>query len=196
MRLTFAKFISLLLNPVVIALFAPFFLIYKTTHNFQAALHWASYTLIFLVFLAFFAFVAVKKKIFTDLDVSRREQRSLMFIVSILFASSYLITLFFLHAPKILYFLVIGIIFGIAFLSVINRKVKASIHTAALTALILPVAISYGNYYYYLLFLIPIVIWARLKTKRHTFKEIFIGGTVGGFLSVSLYYITRFFMYR
>jgi membrane-associated phospholipid phosphatase len=63
-------------------------------------------------------------------------------------------------------------------------------------ALILPVAVSYGSYYYLLLFLIPLVIWARLKTKRHTFKEIFIGGTVGGFLSLSLYYIARFFLNR
>lgn len=194
MRLTFAKLISLLLNPMVIALLAPFFLIYKTTNDLQIAIHWTAYTLIFIACLSIFAIIGVKRKKFTDLDVSRREQRSLMFIVSILFASAYVISLFFFHGPYILYFLTIGVIFGIAFISIVNRKIKASIHTAAITALVLPLAISYGNYYYLLLFLIPLIVWARLKTKRHTFIEIFAGGTIGGILSLSLYYITRIFM--
>src|SRR5689334_13921723 len=196
MKLSLAKLISIVFNPIIVAFFAPFFLIYKTTHDMGLAIHWSLYTLVFLALLSLFVIIAVKKKIFSDMDVSRREQRSLMYIVGIIFNCTYLLSLFFLGAPKILYFLTIGIILGVAFLSVVNRKIKASIHVAAITALILPVAISYGSYYYLLLFLIPLVVWARLKTKRHTLSEIIAGGSIGGILSVSLYFIAKFFLHR
>ena len=194
MKLSLAKIISIILNPIVLAFFAPFFLIYKTTHDVQLAINWSLYTLIFISIFGLFTIISVKKKIITDMDISKREQRSFVYIVGILFSSIYLISLFFFHGPFILYFSTIGIIIGVSFLSIVNRKIKASIHTATITALILPVAISYGNYYYLLLFLIPLIIWARLKTKRHTPLEIFVGGTIGGFLSLSLYYIARVFL--
>ncbi len=151
------------------------------------------YTLVFLMALSFFAIIGVKKKIFTDLDVSKREQRPVMYLVSIICCAIYLASLFFLHGPYILYILTIGVIIGVSFLSIINRRIKASIHVAAITSLILPVAVSYGHYYLLLLFLIPLVIWARLKTKRHTLPEIVVGGTIGGILSLSIYLAAKIF---
>jgi len=193
MRLSLARIISLIFNPIAIAFFAPFFLVYKTTHDISIATHWTMYTLVFLMALSFFAIIGVKKKIFTDLDVSKREQRPVMYLVSIICCAIYLASLFFLHGPYILYILTIGVIIGVSFLSIINRRIKASIHVAAITSLILPVAVSYGHYYLLLLFLIPLVIWARLKTKRHTLPEIVVGGTIGGILSLSIYLAAKIF---
>jgi len=196
MRLSLARIISFIFNPIAIAFFAPFFLVYKTTHDVGTAMHWTMYTLVFLMVLSFCAIIGVKKKIFTDLDVSKREQRPLMYLMSIVCCAVYLISLFVLHGPFILYILTIGVIVGVSFLSVINRRIKASIHVAAITSLILPVAVSYGHYYLLLLFLIPLVIWARLKTKRHTLPEIMVGGTIGGILSLSIYIATKFFLHK
>ena len=194
MRLSLARIISLVFNPISIAFFAPFFLVYKTSHDMISAVHWTMYTLVFLMALSFFAIIGVKKKIFTDLDVSKREQRPVMYLMSIICCAVYLVSLFFLHGPFILYILTIGVILGVSFLSIINRRIKASIHVAAITSLILPVAVSYGHYYLLLLFLIPLVIWARLKTKRHTLPEIVVGGTIGGILSVSIYLAAKLFL--
>ncbi len=196
MKVSFAKFISTILNPLVVMFFAPFFLIYRTTHDFDTALYWAFVTLIFLMVMGLFVIAGVKKKIFTDLDISRREQRPLMFLMAILFVSVYILTVFALHGPYILYVLGIGIILGVSVVSVINRRVKASIHVATLTALVLPVAVSFGHYYILLLLLVPLVAWSRLVTKRHSLREIFVGGTVGGLISLSIYLTVRFFLHR
>lgn len=194
MKLSLAKIISFVFHPMTAVLFAPLLLIYRTTHDLRAASYWTMYTLIFIMFLGLFMIIAVRKKIFSDLDVSRREQRSLLYQIGSVMSVVYLVSLFFLRAPSILYFSTAGIIFGVIVFSLINRRIKASIHVATMTALILPVAISYGQYYLLLLFLIPLIIWARLKTKRHTFSEILVGGSVGGFLSLSFYYIAKFFL--
>lgn len=193
MKVALAKTISFICNPLTVILVAPFILVYRTTHDIDAALYWSAYTIIFLMALALFAIVGVKKKVFTDLDISKREQRPLMFFVGIMLASVYTFSLFIFHAPFILYVLAISSILGIAFVSVINKRIKASVHMAAITALIVPVAISFGQYYLLLLFLIPLVAWSRLATKRHTLREVFVGTTVGGLLSVSIYIIIKVF---
>jgi len=189
----FAQTISFIFNPLTVILFAPFILVYRTTHDVDLAIYWSAYTLIFLMSLALFAIIAVKKKIFTDLDISKREQRPLMFLVSLFFICAYIVSLFILHGPFILYVLAISSMLGISFVSVINRRIKASVHMAAITALILPVAISFGQYYLLLLFLLPLVGWARIKTKRHTLPEVLVGSSVGGILSLSVYIAIKVF---
>ncbi|HZE86684.1 MAG TPA: hypothetical protein VE090_00615 [Methylomirabilota bacterium] len=196
MKLPFARTISFIFNPLIVIIFAPFFLIYKTTHNITSASHWTVYTLIFLLLLAVFVIVAVKKKIFTDLDVSKREQRPLIFLISILFTLLYIAGLVFLHGPFILFTLAFGIILGIAVVSIINKRIKASVHVATITALIWAVAIGYGGYYLFLLLLIPLVAWSRLATKRHTLSEIFVGAGVGSFLSLSIYVAVKLIFHK
>ncbi|MBI5123295.1 hypothetical protein HZA75_05550 [Candidatus Roizmanbacteria bacterium] len=196
MKLTIARIISFAINPLVVVFISPFLLVYRSTNDLNAAIYWTLYTFIFIMVMGIFVATGVKKQIFTDLDVSRREQRPLMFLISILFVAVYIMTLFFMHAPFILYVLAIGLILGICIVSIINRKIKASVHVAAVTALVLPLAISFSHYYLLLLFFIPLVAWARITTKRHTMPEILVGGTLGGILSVSIYIATKFFLHK
>ncbi len=188
MKISLAQTISFILNPLVVIVFVPFFFVYKSTHNFTSAVHWTLYTLIFLFGIALFVIFEVKKGTFTDLDVSHREQRPLLFLVGIIISSIYFVSLFFLDAPPVLFAIAFGIMLGIAVVSIINKRVKASIHVAAVTALILAVAVGFGGYYLFLLFLIPLVVWARLTTKRHSLTEAITGGILGGLLSLSVYY--------
>src|SRR5262245_43275912 len=122
MKLFIAKSISLIVNPLVVTLFAPFVLIYRTTYDVASAWHWTLYTFIFIFALSLFVFMGVKKKIFSDLDVSKREQRPLIFFMSLLFTALYMTSLFLLHAPYILYILAVSILLGISFASIINRR--------------------------------------------------------------------------
>jgi len=196
MKLTIARIISYLFNPLIVVLVSPFLLIYRATNDLQAAYYWTCYTLIFIIIMGIFVATGVKREIFTDLDVSRREQRPLMFLISILFIAVYVMGMLFLQAPSILYILAAGLILGICIISIINRRIKASAHVAAITALTLPLAVSFGQYYFLLLFLVPLVAWARIKTKRHTLKEILVGGFLGGSLSLSIYLAVRFFIHK
>lgn len=182
-----AQVLSFLFNPVMLLVFVPLLLVYKTTGDVIWALAWTGYTMIFLLAMTFFLIYGVHKKIFTDLDVSKRTQRPLLFGVSLVMAVLYLGGLFMLNGPRILLVVVLGIIISIVLVSLINTRIKMSIHVATISALLFAMAIVYQGYYYFLLLLVPIVAWARLRIKRHTLPETIVGGIFGFLLSFGMY---------
>lgn len=182
-----ARLISYIFNPVVLLFPAPFFLVYKTSQNSVYALEWTVFSWIFIFAVAAFVLYAVLRGIFTDFDVSKREQRPLLFLFTAIVAVLYMIGLFFLHGPKILYVAVLGILLGIFCISLINTRLKASIHLATISALITALSILYGGMYLVLLILIPLIVWARVTVKRHTIEEALVGMLAGGLLTFGLY---------
>jgi hypothetical protein len=194
MKLSVARFISFILNPLAVIVLVPFFLIFRTTNDLIAAVNWTLYTLAFLLIIAVFILYNVRRGIFTDYDVSKREERPLLFIVAIVLAFVYLIGLFLFDAPAVLFIVTFGIILGIVSASIINNWIKASMHVATITALISALAIVYGGYYYFLLILVPLVAYIRVRAKRHTIPETIAGAIFGGSLSIIMYIMVRSFL--
>lgn len=193
---SFAQIISFLFNPVLMLVFVPLLLVDKTTGHVIEALAWTGYTMIFLIAVSFFVIYGVHKKIFTDLDVSKRGQRPLLFIVGICMTLFYLWGLTFLDAPKILTVVTIGFIAGVLLLFVINTRLKVSFHVTTVSALLFALAIIYQGFYYVALLLIPLVAWARLKINRHTLPETIVGAVFGILLSLGLYLVIhRYYLY-
>ena len=188
---SFAQVISFIFNPVMLLVFVPLLLMYKTTGDVVLALAWTGYTMIFLLAMTFFVIYGVHKQIFTDLDVSKRTQRPLLFIVSIFMALIYLWGLLFLNGPKILMVVTIGFIVSVLIISVINTKLKVSFHVATVSALLFTLAIIYQGFYYLTLLFIPTVAWARLRIKRHTLPETIVGACFGILLSLSMYFLVH-----
>src|SRR5882757_6342939 len=135
-----AQVLSFLFNPVMLLVFVPLLLVYKTTGNVVWAMAWTGYTMIFLLAMTFFLIYGVHKKIFTDLDVSKRTQRPLLFGVSLVMSVLYLGGLFLLNGPQILLVVVLGIIISIVLVSFINIRIKVSIHVATISALLFSLA--------------------------------------------------------
>lgn len=187
MMTSLAQVISFLFNPVMMLVFVPLFLVYKTTGDVILAFAWTVYTMIFLIAISFFVIYGVHKKIFTDLDVSVRKQRPLLFIVGLVMALVYLWGLSFLDAPKILTFLTVGFIIGVVIMALINTRLKVSFHVSTASALLFAMAIVYQGYYYLTLLLIPAIAWARLRIKRHTLPETIVGAILGILLSLGMY---------
>lgn len=194
MKLQVARFLSLVLNPLSLIVLVPFFLIYKTTNDVYAAVNWTLYTMVFLLAIGIFILVCVRKGIFTDYDVSKREQRPLLFLVSILLAILYLIGLLLFDAPAIIFIVTFGIIIGIVAASIVNNWIKVSMHVATVAALLSALAMIYGGFYYLLLFLVPLVAYIRVRAKRHTIPETIAGAIFGGSLSLLLYLMVRSFL--
>lgn len=187
MIISFAKFISAVFNPILVLLFVPFVLLYRDTHNLSEAVLWTLYTAFFLIAITAFILYCVQRKMFTDMDVSKKEQRPLLFFVSTIFVLLYLIGLFLLHGPYLLFVIAFGIILGIFVVSIINRWIKASVHVATVSALIFAVAITSDGIYRLFLLLIPLVAWSRVKIKRHTLSETIVGGILGIALAGFIY---------
>jgi hypothetical protein len=187
MLTSLAQVISFLFNPVMMLVFLPLLLVYKTTGDVILAMVWTVYTMIFLIAISFFVIYGVHKKIFTDLDVSVRTQRPLLFTGGIIMTLVYLWGLTFLNAPKILLIVTVGFLFGVLLMALINTRLKVSFHVSTVSALLFTLAIVYQGYYYLALLLIPGVAWARLRIKRHTLPETFVGACFGILLSLGMY---------
>src|SRR3989344_2288213 len=85
-----------------------------------------------------------------------------------------------------------GIILGIFTISLVNNWIKASIHTATVSAFTLSLVILFGYMFIPILLLIPAMAWARVKIKKHTPQEAIVGGFLGTVLTIIVYTIGRF----
>ena len=182
-----AYFISFILNPLFILVFLPFFLVYKSTGSISDAIGWTAYSFMFLLAVGLFMIHGVKKKLFTDLDVSKREQRPLLFTYLFVVGILYVAGLYVFNAPDILSIMAIGMMSGLLIVSIVNRWIKASIHISILSALVLGVAFGYGGLSYLFFILIPLVAWSRVKIKRHTIMETLVGFIIGSLVSFGIF---------
>ena len=136
MQYKLAQIISTILNPLFILFLLPFFLVFKTTNSLEKSIYWTIVSLVFLIGFSLFILMGISLKYFSDLDISKRNQRPLLYTVAILFSIVYLFTLFILNAPEVLAFGTIGLLLGLSINEIINRFTKSSIHVAAITGLV------------------------------------------------------------
>lgn len=186
-KIRLATFISVIFNPFLILIFLPFFLVYKSSGNIQISISWTAFSFIFLLALAQIVLFLVRRGVFTNLDVSVRQQRPLLFNILIVTGIVYITFLYILHAPRVLYVMAISLLFGVLVARIVNVRIKASLHVATIAALILGVVLGYGASYIFLLPLIPLVGWARVKLRRHSVAETVTGGVVGSLLLLFIY---------
>ncbi len=189
-----ARIISNVANPILIFIVLPYFLVLKTTKDNQLAWIWTMYTLGFITIFAAFILVGIKKKFFSNLDVSNRKERHFLYLVSAILAIIYIGGLITFKGPPILFITMIGIVFGIFAGSLINLKLKASVHVAAITALITALSLVYRGYFILLFLIIPVICWSRVKIKRHSVPEVIVGTILGVILAFIIYYAAKFFI--
>ena len=191
----FAKLVSFFLGPIFTLLPIPFILVSKTTQDYSHALKWTIFSYAFILVVAVFVIIGVLLGVFSNFDVSKREQRPLLFSFSAFVMFFYLLSLYILDGPKILLIAFFAILVGLAVIVVVNKWIKASIHVATATSVLLFIGIVYKGYFLLLLSLIPLLAWARVKTKEHTIMETVIGSILGIVITLSVYFISRnFFM--
>lgn len=192
--MNFAKIISFILSPLFVLLPVPYILVLKFTNDYAYAFQWTIFSYIFVLGLAVFIALGVLFGIFSNFDVSKREQRPLLFYFTAFTIFCYLLSLIIFNGPKILFIAVFAVILGLIVISFVNRWIKASIHVATITSFLLLVSIIYNGYYFLFLLLIPILSWSRVKTKEHTVLETVIGAALGVLLTTVVYTVTRYFL--
>lgn len=196
MNLRIARLVSFIFNPLLVLIFLPLFLVYKSTNNLNLALFWTGYSLLFILAIAIFILIGVRKKIFSNWDVSVRNQRPLLFSVFLILGIIYLLGLVLMNAPYVLFVVIIGLLSGIVLVSVINTKIKVSLHVATISALILGLVLGYGGYFSILLLIIPLVGWSRIKIDRHTLAEVISGWITGSLLLLGTYGVFKVFLHK
>ncbi|MBI4080620.1 MAG: hypothetical protein HY430_02505 [Candidatus Levybacteria bacterium] len=192
MKLTLARLISSVTNPIVFLLPLPYLLVFRVTGDDGLALKWFFFSTAFISVVGMFVLYAVHRKIFTDFDVSRRNQRHLLFAVVGAVSFVYLLGLIFLQGPPVLYIAIACIFISIFVFSIINIFLKASIHLATFSAFVFILAVMYGERLLLLLLLMPVIAWSRVQTKRHSIDEATIGGFAGVLLTLGMYIVLKY----
>lgn len=189
-----AQIISTILNPLVLLSLVPFILVYKVTKDFNISVYWTEVSFVFMLIFSIFVLTGVKLKYFSDLDISNRRQRPLLYSFAIFLSLAYLIFLFTFHAPIVLIFGVVALGLGLTIAEIINMKIKISLHVGTMTAFVTALVLIFGINLVPTFFLVPLVAMARIKTKNHTPTEVLIGGTVGLLLTIAVYIAFKYIM--
>lgn len=186
-----ARIISFLTNPLFVLFPVPYLLIFHLGYSQVYALKWTLFSFLFNIIAGIFVLYEVKHKVFSDMDVSKREQRPLLFIMTGAITGVYLVSLLIFRAPAVLFIVVWGAIVGILLASAVNLRIKASLHVAVLTSVLLTLSLLY-QYSFLFFMLIPIVGWARIRIRRHSFQEVIAGGMLGVTLYIFMFILLRY----
>ncbi len=189
-----AKMVSFMLSPLFVLLPIPYILVEKVSNDYIYALKWTIFSYLFILAVAVFIVIGVYLRIFSNFDVSKREQRPMLFFFTAFTIFCYLMSLLVLNGPRILFIAVFAVVLGLIVISLVNHWIKASIHVATITSFLLLIGILYKGYYFFLLLLIPLLSWARVKTNEHTPLETAVGSVLGVLLTVVIYIISRVFL--
>ncbi len=190
----FAKLVNIILHPVFLVSPAVYLIIIGTGGSVNIALFWSAIALGFVFFVSLYIFIGIKIGFFTNFDVSKREQRLYLFPVVIFCGVTFLFSLILFNGPRSLFFALIYFLLSVALLALVTIKIKASIHVGSITAGIVSAIYFFGAEYMFLLILIPIMAWARIREKRHTLKETIVGFLLGLMLALFGIYSVQYLM--
>ena len=191
-----ARLVSIVFSPLVILLLTPYLLVEKVSNNPLYSLKWALVSYVFIFAVVIFIFLGVIFGIFSNFDVSKQKERPMLFSFVGLITFFYLLSLLIFKGPKILFVTVFAVLLGLIAISIVNKKVKASVHVAVISAFMLIIAILYKGPYLLSLMLVPIIGWSRVKTKKHTVLEVILGAILGGLLTFVVYFIGKLYFFK
>lgn len=187
-----ARAISCVLHPFVLSLLATYLVTYHSTHNITTSLIWTAGMGIVVTAIFLFELYGIKRGFFSNLDVSKRRQRTPLFIFVFLAVFAFMVSILVLKGPMELLVGGVYIIIGIIVVSLVNKKIKVSIHVAGIAAFFVAMGLLYGGIFYVGLLCIPLVAWSRVVLRRHTVSEVRLGALLGMALTLVVYGMIQF----
>ncbi|MCX6809171.1 MAG: hypothetical protein NTZ65_00215 [Candidatus Berkelbacteria bacterium] len=177
-----AEIISWLFYPPLVGTVFFVFLVFWYSTDLNQGLHWLVAISPFLIFIPLIYFViSFKLGWISDIDLTDRKERPIFlsaFIVSLALASA---LLYLLSVPtKFFVYVFSGLVMTVV-TSIITLFWKISFHTAVTTSVVTAITILGGPQFWPLFLLIPIIGWARVMLKKHTFWQV-VGGALVAFV--------------
>jgi len=184
--------ISRIAHPLILV---SLFIIYSTfsIQDAQKAI-WTSVSVLGIAVIPLIGwnFWKTRRGSYSNFDVSVREQRFSMF--GIIFFLSFVLVgfLYFSGQPSILIIGCLLLVEALFLVFMLNFWIKASLHMTVSTFIccgLLPLNPILASV---LCGIIPMIAWARITQKRHTWQEVLIGLTIGLVTGVQLLYWTGY----
>ncbi len=184
----FAKILSHIFDGSFISIPVYFIICFAVVKNPSDALGWAFLCILFGMLIPYlYVFFLFKRKLINDLHVPNREDRIKPLIIAIISYIMGYFVLYILKAPLFLKTVFIISIISAVILTTLTYFWKVSFHTSWITSVTITSYILFGKWVLFLLLLIPVVGWARVKIKRHTVMQVALGAVISGIISVFVY---------
>lgn len=179
-----AKTLSLVFNPLVFATFlcALFF--------WGHGASWARYLLptwaLLVALPTLLLVVGIRLGYWSDLDISHLHERRTYMPLASLLASGSVVLAFVDHFPLAIRLSVLAILFWLIISTLVSLFWKLSLHVGAAVGTIALIGYIFGpDRAYDLLWLPPVLGWARIRLRAHDPWQV-LGGALAGLLAVSL----------
>ncbi len=111
----------------------------------------------------------------SDLDMSLRAERELVFSAFGVFDALGAIVLWLVHAPRLMIAAMLGYLVSTLVVQYITRYWKISTHAIGITAPLTALTLVYGRQPLPFMVLIPMVCWARVYLRSHTIMQVVAG---------------------
>jgi len=185
---SFARFISILCHPFVMALVLVLGVALRVTTPGAALQSVLLVAALAIVPVAVLMVRQVRKGTWQNVDASRKSERPVLFGVGIIGLLLLIAAAMFLKPASFLVRGTVAVLIMLAVCALANRWVKVSLHMAfgtLATTTLLCIGSVIG---WVLLPLMPLLAWSRLILKRHRPSEIAIGSLSGIVSALALYY--------
>lgn len=196
-----ANFISIIAHPIIIPTYF-FIIIFNLNVYFSIIIPLnAKLLIIGLVFISTFllplllTFIFIRKGYINSLQMETKEERTYPFIFS---SICYFLTYYFfkqIHLPKEYYIFLLGGLFLVLIIIVINFFWKISIHSASIGAVVgsfigisIKTNIYIPNLILLSIFISGLVCYSRLRLKAHKPAQVY-AGFITGFLILLLFFV-------
>ncbi len=183
-----AQIISIIFHPIFIPTFL-FYTIQKTT-NHQLSTQFILFTLLFTVVLpALFVYFLKKANKIEDIELEKRKDRLIPYLVSTLILIFWVTLTFLLsYAPQKIIAIQAGMVISLSILLIINLKYKISVHAAtlgnALGTSIMILSFNANTINFILTVLgafiaLLLVCYSRVLLKKHSIGQVLWGSIMG-----------------
>ncbi len=178
-RYALARLISQIFHPFVIVIPTMIISMYATTGDLIGAIGWSALCVAFVIAPAIlYIRRKLKRKEYTDADISVREHRFGIYLFAGLCELLCLATLLIFGAPRILIACFFAAILALVVGTLLNTQTKVSAHMAAMggcTTVLFYLSPVLGVL---MIFASVAVAWARIYLRQHTSGQVTIGWTI------------------
>lgn len=187
--INFSRILSAVFNPIFSLLI--FFGVYALEKmNYQEAFK-NLLLMLFIVVIPIFIWIYwnVKTGRYTNMDVSNRKQRNSLYIFNFIVIAIYIALLYFTKQKFDFTLIIIFLFILLVVMQISNFFIKSSMHTSAnvfVSALFFTLNPLFGFVWLMITLMVGV---SRIVLKRHTPKEVMMGGLIAFLVSIAYLYI-------
>ena len=182
-----ARLIAAVLTPGNVVAAVTLFVAIRHSSSVLAGIGWAALTLLLVVGVPYLIlFRAMRTGRADDRQVVRRSQRPALMLAALACVAVALTVLALLGAPRQLIVVIVAMAGGLAALTLVTLRWKASMHMAVAAGAVAIAGIETPLGWTTAL-LLPLIGWARWRDGRHSVGQLIGGAVIGALAAASIY---------